>query len=372
MWSPLLESASCRWRAAAIGSVTSSSMSSWSSSSGGRRPNTVRAYAHDLKAFFTVVGKDPVEVTPARRVGVRDRAAAAAAGRRERGADLRWRAGLSASTIQRRLAAVSSLYGYLVAAGRRGGGEPGAAWVADAAEPPSRPAGRAVGARRATAAADPRAGRGRRADGGAAHRAGPGDGRGDAAGRAAPLRGARAAARGSASRRVAGVHRRRQGRPSTAGADVADVLRDGRRLPQQRTTRRRGDGPGVRGVEGPAAGQPLSADGLDRSCLRRAEPGRAGARDLPRAAPHLFHPAARRRAWRSKRSRPRPVTARSSRPGSICISATTGSPTSTARRGGDRGPSHGREPPDDRRRCNRRRRQPSRPSRRPDQGVHLG
>jgi integrase/recombinase XerD len=27
------------------------------------RPNTVSAYAHDLKAFFDVVGKDPVEVT---------------------------------------------------------------------------------------------------------------------------------------------------------------------------------------------------------------------------------------------------------------------------------------------------------------------
>ena len=29
------------------------------------RPNTVRAYAHDLKAFFTVVAKEPVEVRPA-------------------------------------------------------------------------------------------------------------------------------------------------------------------------------------------------------------------------------------------------------------------------------------------------------------------
>ena len=27
------------------------------------RPNTVRAYADDLKVFFTVVGKDPTEVT---------------------------------------------------------------------------------------------------------------------------------------------------------------------------------------------------------------------------------------------------------------------------------------------------------------------
>src|SRR5271154_7275465 len=33
--------------------------------SGRARPNTVRAYAHDLKTFFSVVAKDPVEVTPA-------------------------------------------------------------------------------------------------------------------------------------------------------------------------------------------------------------------------------------------------------------------------------------------------------------------
>src|SRR4051794_41764418 len=31
---------------------------------GRARPNTVRAYAHDLKTFFTVVGKDPVDVRP--------------------------------------------------------------------------------------------------------------------------------------------------------------------------------------------------------------------------------------------------------------------------------------------------------------------
>ena len=29
------------------------------------RPNTVRAYAHDLKTFFSVVGKDPLEVRAA-------------------------------------------------------------------------------------------------------------------------------------------------------------------------------------------------------------------------------------------------------------------------------------------------------------------
>ena len=31
---------------------------------GRARPNTVRAYAHDLSVFFTVVGKDPLEIRP--------------------------------------------------------------------------------------------------------------------------------------------------------------------------------------------------------------------------------------------------------------------------------------------------------------------
>jgi hypothetical protein len=32
---------------------------------GRRRPNTLRAVAFDLKAFFTVTGKEPVEITAA-------------------------------------------------------------------------------------------------------------------------------------------------------------------------------------------------------------------------------------------------------------------------------------------------------------------
>ena len=55
---------------------------------GRARPNTVRAYAHDLKVFFAVVDKEPAEVTPGGRDGVRDRAAPPAAGRREGGAHL--------------------------------------------------------------------------------------------------------------------------------------------------------------------------------------------------------------------------------------------------------------------------------------------
>jgi integrase/recombinase XerD len=84
------------------------------------RPNTVKAYAHDLKVFFTVVAKEPTEVT-ARDVlrfvtGQRQgRAGAENVVRITDGA-----AGLSAATIKRRLAAVSALYGYLVVRGDAG------------------------------------------------------------------------------------------------------------------------------------------------------------------------------------------------------------------------------------------------------------
>jgi len=81
------------------------------------RPNTVRAYAHDLKAFFAVVSKDPVEVRPT------DVLSFISSQRRPRpGAENVVRiadgsAGLSAATVRRRLAAVSAFYGYLVTRG---------------------------------------------------------------------------------------------------------------------------------------------------------------------------------------------------------------------------------------------------------------
>jgi site-specific recombinase XerD len=81
------------------------------------RPNTVRAYAHDLKAFFTLVTKEPVEVRPA------DVMSFVTAQRRPRsGAEKVVRisdrgSGLSAATIRRRLAAVSAFYGYLITRG---------------------------------------------------------------------------------------------------------------------------------------------------------------------------------------------------------------------------------------------------------------
>jgi integrase len=77
------------------------------------RPNTLRAVAFDLKAFFAVVGKDPVEVTA---VDVFDFLAYQRGDRSVvRLADRE--SGLSARTIARRLSSVSGLYAYLVARG---------------------------------------------------------------------------------------------------------------------------------------------------------------------------------------------------------------------------------------------------------------
>jgi len=77
------------------------------------RPNTLQAVAFDLKAFFAVVGKDPVEVTAA---DVFDFLAHQRGDRTViRLAD--GESGLSARTIARRLSSLSGLYAYLVARG---------------------------------------------------------------------------------------------------------------------------------------------------------------------------------------------------------------------------------------------------------------
>jgi hypothetical protein len=77
------------------------------------RPNTLRAVAFDLKAFFAVTGKDPVEVTAADVFEFLadqrgDRTVVRLADRES---------GLSARTIARRLSSVSGLCAYLVARG---------------------------------------------------------------------------------------------------------------------------------------------------------------------------------------------------------------------------------------------------------------
>jgi site-specific recombinase XerD len=80
---------------------------------GRARPNTLRAVAFDLKTFFTVVGKDPVDVAP---VDVFEFLADQRGDRTiVRLAD--GESGLSARTIARRLSSVSGFYAYLVARG---------------------------------------------------------------------------------------------------------------------------------------------------------------------------------------------------------------------------------------------------------------
>src|SRR3984957_11461931 len=80
---------------------------------GGGRPNTLRAVAFDLKTFFMVIARSPVEVTAA------DVFEFLAHQRGDRTvvrlAD--GESGLSARTIARRLSSVSGFYAYLVARG---------------------------------------------------------------------------------------------------------------------------------------------------------------------------------------------------------------------------------------------------------------
>ena len=80
---------------------------------GRTRPSTLRAVAFDLKAFFTVVAKDPVAVAAADVFEFLadqrgDRSVVRLADRES---------GLSARTIARRLSSVSGLYACLVARG---------------------------------------------------------------------------------------------------------------------------------------------------------------------------------------------------------------------------------------------------------------
>jgi integrase/recombinase XerD len=80
---------------------------------GRARPNTLRAIAHDLKTFFSVVDRDPTEVVAG---DVFDFLA------HQRGDRTVIRisdgeSGLSARTIARRLSSISGMYAYLVARG---------------------------------------------------------------------------------------------------------------------------------------------------------------------------------------------------------------------------------------------------------------
>jgi integrase/recombinase XerD len=78
------------------------------------RPHTVRATVSDLRAFFAVVDKDPLEVNTADVLGFIGEQRKPPPGR-ENVVRLRdGEGGLSATTIKRRLASLSGLFGYLV------------------------------------------------------------------------------------------------------------------------------------------------------------------------------------------------------------------------------------------------------------------
>lgn len=85
------------------------------------RPNTVRAYAHDLKAFFTVVMKEPVAVRPADVLAVITRRSANRGRRRRRWCGSR----MAAPACRRRRSAAGwprcpRYTGYLVTRGDAG------------------------------------------------------------------------------------------------------------------------------------------------------------------------------------------------------------------------------------------------------------
>jgi hypothetical protein len=84
------------------------------------RPNTVRAYAHDMKAFFTEVNKKPTAVRPKDVLGS---IAAQQHARRDAENVVRITdggSGLSVAKVRRRLAAVSAFCGYLITRGDLG------------------------------------------------------------------------------------------------------------------------------------------------------------------------------------------------------------------------------------------------------------
>ena len=207
---------------------------------GRARPNTVRAYAHDLSVFFSVVKKDPLEVRP------KDVMAFVTAQRRPKpGAENVVRiadgsAGLSAATIKRRLAAVSSFYGYLI--------------TRDDVDVTTNPVPRGIATRQSRS----RGGRGlplvrgvRRLPrildpdeidalmGALRTERDRAMTQAMVLGRSAALRGARSSPGRPAPRRVAGAHQRRQGRTRTIGAAVPDLLLDGGPLHGPRTSTRR-------------------------------------------------------------------------------------------------------------------------------------
>jgi len=216
--------------------------------------SSVRAYAHDLKTFFRIIAKDPVEVRARDVLGFVTAQQRARVGAENVARVSDGRSRLSAATVRRRLAAVSAFCGYLIARGDVGvetnpvpRGLPTRRRRRDGR---GQPLVRSV--RRLPLILDP----------------------GEVAALLGALRTERERAmvlgglrrcevlglrlEDSAAERVAGVHRRGQGRPSMAGAAVDDLLHYRRRVHELRAADRR-DGPGVGRVEGSQPG--LAAHG---------------------------------------------------------------------------------------------------------------
>src|SRR5260221_9159538 len=91
----------------------------------GRSPNTVKAYSHDLKDYWEFLGSRSLDWREARLEDVGEFVAwlqLPPAGRSGEGAVLPFaRAGVSASTVDRKLAAVSALYPHQAPNGAGGG-----------------------------------------------------------------------------------------------------------------------------------------------------------------------------------------------------------------------------------------------------------
>ena len=247
------------------------------------RTNTWLATAYDLKVFFAVVGKEPAAVTTADVFAfIRPTAGAAARAARWCG----WRTarpGCRRARSRRRLSSVSGLFAYLVARGDGGvRANPVPRGLATRRAGTGSAGGGPAGADPAHAAADPRPGRGRRADGGAAHRTGTGRWcrRCCSAGCAA----ARCSGCGwTMSRPASGGCSSPRARAATSGS-----CRSRPRffaalgcLPGPGTARGRGHRPGLRGAQGPDRGRPLSAP--------RARRDPRGARPPRRAAHATCH-----------------------------------------------------------------------------------
>ena len=153
------------------------------------RPNTVLAAGFDLLVFFSFAGIGPVDVTAGDVLGFVADQRRPRSGNVVRLAD--GEGGLSARTVQHRLATLSGLFGYLVATGEM-----------DASPMPSGLTSRGRASRST--------GRGR----GRERSAHPDTGdAAEAAGRAAPMRGARPSAGRRPRRRPPAPHHRGQGRP---------------------------------------------------------------------------------------------------------------------------------------------------------------